>query len=62
MRKIPILGTQTLNSVTNLKNLINSIDYPVELLSVVVNNENFDVLLEVKEYCDNIKNDWIMYK
>ena len=57
MRKIPILGTQTLNSVTNLKNLINSIDYPVELLSVVVNNENFDVLLEVKEYCDNIKND-----
>ena len=56
MKKIPVLGTQTLNSTTNLKTLINSIDYPVELLSIIVNNENFDILLDIKSYCDGINN------
>jgi hypothetical protein len=56
MKKIPVLGTQTLNSVSNLKRLIESIDYPVEVLSIIVNNENFDILLEVKNFCDNLNN------
>lgn len=55
--KIPVLGTQTLNSISNLKNLINSIDYPIEILSIIVNNENFNLLLEIKYFCDNIKNE-----
>ena len=56
MKKIPVLGTQTLNSISNLKKLIASIDYPVEILSIIVNNENFDNLLDVKKYCDSIDN------
>lgn len=54
--KIPVLGTQTLNSINNLKRLIDSIDYPVEILSIIVNNENFDILLDVKKYCENNAN------
>jgi len=59
MKKIPVLGTQTLNSTTNLKRLINSIDYPVEVLSIIVNNENFDVLLDIKKICDKIDSNFI---
>jgi hypothetical protein len=59
MKKIPLIGTQSLNSISNLKRLIESIDYPVETLSIILNNENFDVLLELKEYCDNRKNEMI---
>ncbi len=59
MKKIPVLGTQTLNSISNLKRLVLSIDYPVEILSIIVNNENFDILLEVKEFCDNLKSELI---
>lgn len=52
MKKIPVLGTQSLNSFTNLKNLIQSIDYPVETLSIVINSENINYFLDVKEFCD----------
>ena len=53
IKKIPVFGTQTLNSFTNLKNLICSIDYPIEILSIVINSENFDFFKDVKEFCDN---------
>jgi GT2 family glycosyltransferase len=53
MKKIPVLGTQSLNSFTNLKNLINSIDYPVETLSIVINSENVNYFLDVDEFCKN---------
>jgi len=53
MKKIPVLGTQSLNSFTNLKNLIKSIDYPVETLSIVINSENVNYFLDVKQFCDN---------
>lgn len=53
IKKIPVFGTQTLNSFTNLKNLINSIDYPIEILSIVINNENIDFFKDVKNFCDN---------
>lgn len=56
MKSIPLLGTQTINSITNLKNLINSIDYPVEILSIIVNNENFSVLEEVKKFTNTLEN------
>ncbi len=59
MKRIPVLGTQTLNSSTNLKKLINSIDYPVDLLSVVVNNDSFETLIDIKNYCDSLKNEFI---
>jgi GT2 family glycosyltransferase len=59
MKKIPVLGTQTLNSTTNVKTLIESIDYPVEVLSLIVNNENFDVLLDIKKICDENSNQFI---
>lgn len=57
MKSIPVLGTQTLNSVSNLKKLISSIDYPVDILSIVVNNENFDILIDIKKFCDELKNE-----
>ena len=53
IKKIPVFGTQTLNSFTNLKNLIKSIDYPIEILSIVINNENIDFFKDVKNFCDN---------
>lgn len=52
-KKIPVFGTQTLNSFTNLKNLINSIDYPVETLSIVVNSENINLFNDVRTFCEN---------
>lgn len=54
MKKIPLIATQTYNSTTNLKALLRSIDYPVETVSVVVNNENFEILKEIKLFCDSI--------
>jgi GT2 family glycosyltransferase len=57
--KIPLLGVQTLNSISNLKNLILSVDYPVEVLSIVINNENFDFVSKVKNFCDNLDNNFI---
>lgn len=59
MKKIPVFGTQTLNSVSNLKKLILSIDYPVETLSIVVNNENFDILNDIKNFTDNLNSELI---
>lgn len=53
MKKIPLLGTQTLNSLSNLKKLIQSIDYPVEIMSIIVNNENFEILVDIKKFCDS---------
>ena len=53
INKIPVFGTQTLNSFSNLKNLINSIDYPIETLSIVINSENIDFFLDVKKFCDS---------
>jgi len=52
MKKIPVLGTQSLNSFTNLKKLINSIDYPVETLSIIINSENLNYFLDIKNFCD----------
>lgn len=52
LKKIPVLGTQSLNSFTNLKNLINSIDYPIETLSIVINSENLNYFLDIKNFCD----------
>jgi hypothetical protein len=59
MKKIPIIGTQTLNSINNVKKLISSIDYPTEILSIIVNNENFDILLDLHNYCKDNKNEYI---
>lgn len=53
MIKIPVFGTQTLNSFTNLKKLILSIDYPVEILSIIVNNENINFFHDIKTFCEN---------
>ena len=53
MNKIPLFGTQSLNSITNLKNLIESIDYPVEILSIVINNENVNFFLDMLDYSKN---------
>jgi hypothetical protein len=51
-----------LNSISNLKRLINSIDYPVEILSIILNNENFDILLDVHEFCKNNANNHFIEK
>ena len=59
MTPIPILGTQTLNSLTNVKKLIKSIDYPVKIFSLIINNENFEVLLDIKNFCDSKPNEYI---
>lgn len=53
IKKIPVFGTQSLNSLTNLKNFIKSIDYPIETLSLVINNENINFFLELKSFCDS---------
>ena len=53
IKKIPVFGTQSLNSLTNLKNFIKSIDYPIETLSLVVNSENINFFLELKSFCDS---------
>tara|TARA_R110002126_G_scaffold290225_1_gene446716 strand:- start:2396 stop:3148 length:753 start_codon:yes stop_codon:yes gene_type:complete len=59
MKKIPILATQTLNGVKNVKKLIESVDYPVEIFSLILNNENFDILIDLKKYCDSKPNEFI---
>lgn len=51
-KKIPVFGTQTLNSFSNLKKLLLSIDYPVETLSIIVNSENVDYFLDVRKFCE----------
>ena len=59
MKKIPVLGTQTFNSINNTKRLIESINYPVEILSIIVNNENFDLLKDIKYFCEKLDNKFI---
>ena len=56
MVKIPVIGTQSINSISNLKRLIESIDYPTEILSIIINNENFETLIEIKNFCTDNKN------
>lgn len=53
IKKIPVFGTQTLNSFSNLKKLLKSIDYPIETLSIVVNNENVNYFLEIRKFCED---------
>ena len=53
MIPIPIFGTQTANSLTNIKRLIDSIDYPIHTISIVVNNKNIEMFHEVEKYAKN---------
>jgi hypothetical protein len=48
MKKIPVLGTQNFNSINNTERLIESINYPMGILSVIVKNQNFDLLKDIK--------------
>jgi hypothetical protein len=59
MKKIPLIGTQTLNSISNVKTLISSIDYPTDTVSVIVNNENFDILNDFYQWVKTNKNPYV---
>lgn len=45
---ISLLSTTTCNHIDNYKNFVNSINYPVKTLSVLVNNSNIDYFDQVR--------------
>lgn len=62
MQKIPVLATQTLNGLSNIKRLLVSIDYPVNILSIVINNEDYRMFDEIRDYCNNNLNKTLIEK
>jgi GT2 family glycosyltransferase len=50
---IPALCITTTNRSDCFESLVNSIDYPVKTLSVLVNSYSFDYLVKIRELCKN---------
>lgn len=61
---IPVLGITVANTkICLFDKLIKSIDYPIDVVSILCNNSNFDYFLEIKKLCCNslVKNFIISY-
>lgn len=50
---IPALCITTTNRLDCFEHLVNSIDYPVKTLSVLVNSHSFDYLTQIRNLCKN---------
>lgn len=58
---IPLLSITTLNQVESFKNLIQSIDYPINKVSVLCNSYSFDYLTKIREVCkSNFVNEFMV--
>lgn len=53
---IPVLAITTLNQLSSVDRLIKSINYPVQVCSILCNNYDVDYFLEVRKLC---KNDYV---
>lgn len=53
--RIPVFGTQVLNSFSNFKKLLHSIDFNIDCFSVVINNKNINLFHDIKEEIEKNK-------
>ena len=50
---IPLFAVTTINQISSLQKLIESIDYPIKRFSILCNTYSFDYVCEVKKICSH---------